>query len=119
MGNTIQSVTAGVQQDQPRPVPRTGETRRAPPSSQPASPVGANQPGSAKIAAVVEDVNTMVHQFAATKISFHVDEETGRSVVRVVDKETGDVIRQVPPEELLTLVARMRQLSGLIFSKEV
>lgn len=47
------------------------------------------------------------------------DEETGRSVVRVVNKETGEVIRQIPPEELLTLVARMRQLSGLIFSKEV
>jgi len=72
-----------------------------------------------KISDVVKDINILVHQVAATKVSFYVDEETGRSVVRVLNKETGEVIRQVPPEELLTLVARMRQLSGLIFSQEV
>lgn len=71
------------------------------------------------ISEVVKDLNTMVHQVAATKVSFDVDEETGRSVVRVLNKETGEVIRQIPTEELLTLVARMRQLSGLIFNKRV
>ena len=72
-----------------------------------------------ELSVVVKDINTLVYQVAATKVSFDVDEGTGRSVVRVVNKETGEVIRQVPPEELLTLVARMRQLSGLIFNKEV
>jgi len=72
-----------------------------------------------KISDVVKDINLLVHQVAATKVSFYVDEETGRTVVQVLNKETGEVIRQVPPEELLALVARMRQLSGLIFSQEV
>lgn len=71
------------------------------------------------ISEVVKDINTLVHQVSATKVSFDVDEETGLSVVRVLNKETGEVIRQVPTEELLTLVARMRQLSGLIFNKKV
>ena len=72
-----------------------------------------------EFSALVKDINTLVHQVGSTKISFDVDEETGRAVVRVLNKETGEVIRQVPPEELLTLVARMRQLSGLIFNQEV
>ncbi len=71
------------------------------------------------ISEVVKDINTLVHQLGATQVFFDVDEDTGLSVVRVVNKETGEVIRQVPPEELLTLVARMRQLSGLIFNKKV
>ncbi len=71
------------------------------------------------ISSVVKDINMMVRQFAATKVSFDVDEATGRSIVRVVNKETGEILRQVPPEALLTLVARMEQLSGLIFNQEV
>jgi flagellar protein FlaG len=68
---------------------------------------------------LVRDINTLVNQVASTKISFDVDDDTGRAIVRVLNKETGEVIRQVPPEELLTLVARMQQLSGLIFNQEV
>ncbi len=71
------------------------------------------------ISSVVKELNMMVKQFAATKVSFDVDEATGRSIVRVVNKETGEVVRQLPPEVLLTLVARMEQLSGLIFNQEV
>ena len=75
--------------------------------------------GAGEISEVVKEINHLVHQVASTKISFDVDEETGRTVIRVVDKETGEIIRQVPTEELLTLVARMEQLSGLIFNQEV
>lgn len=75
--------------------------------------------GAGKISEVVKEINHMVQQVATTKVSFDVDEATGRTVIRVVDKETGEVVRQVPTEELLTLVARMEQLSGLIFNQEV
>ena len=71
------------------------------------------------ISGVVSAVNDLVHQVSATKITFAVDEATGQTVVRVLDKETGEIIRQLPPEELLILVAKMEQLSGLIFNQEV
>ena len=35
------------------------------------------------------------------KLSFRVDEATNEVVVSVIDPETKDVIRQIPPEELL------------------
>lgn len=73
---------------------------------------------SGDILEVVQDINGLLREVAATKVVFDVDEATGRSIVRVVNKETGEVLRQVPPEELLTLVARMEQLSGLIFNQE-
>lgn len=129
MVDSIQNVTAVVKQD-PN-ASKTGQVDRdrspgkdkAPREVTGGSGVTTER-GSApgiggNISEVVKDLNTMVHQVATTKVSFDVDEETGLSVVRVLNKETGEVIRQVPTEELLTLVARMRQLSGLIFNKKV
>ena len=36
-------------------------------------------------------------------------------MIRVVDSETGKLVRQIPPEEVLTLVARFRECqAGLV-----
>ena len=129
MVDSIQNVTAVVKQD-PN-ASKTGQVDRDQSPGKDKAPQevtgGSGEtteresaPGiGGNISEVVKDLNTMVHQVATTKVSFDVDEETGLSVVRVLNKETGEVIRQVPTEELLTLVARMRQLSGLIFNKKV
>ena len=71
------------------------------------------------ISDVVTTLNEFVNQVGGTKIAFDVDEATGHSVVKVLNKETGELIRQVPPEQLLALMAKMEQLSGLIFNREV
>jgi flagellar protein FlaG len=40
------------------------------------------------------------------------DEATGRLGMRVIDKQTGEVLRQIPPEELLTMIARLKESIG-------
>ncbi|MCK4577870.1 MAG: flagellar protein FlaG [Candidatus Marinimicrobia bacterium] len=75
--------------------------------------------GTGDVPGVVRDINSFVSQVSATKVTFDVDDETGRHVVRVLNKETGDVIRQLPPEALLNLMAKMKKLTGLIFNEEV
>jgi len=47
-------------------------------------------------------------------VRFEKDKETESLVVKVVDRESGEVIRQVPPEELLSLSKRLRELQGNI-----
>ncbi len=74
--------------------------------------------GATDVATVVTALNNLVNQVAATKITFDVDENTGEQIIRVLNKETGEVLRQVPAEDLLNLAARMEQLKGLIFSEE-
>ena len=54
----------------------------------------------------------------ATRLNFSVDEETGSFVVKVIDSETGDVLRQIPPEEMLNLRASLAELVGVLFDKE-
>jgi flagellar protein FlaG len=118
MIDTIQNVT-GIEQtpvsSTPRPIPSGKAKARA------AEPVGGPAPplrSAGGLSDLVNDINDLVYELSATKVTFDVDDATGRHVVRVLNKETGDVIRQLPPEALLNLVARMRQLSGLIFNEE-
>jgi flagellar protein FlaG len=44
-------------------------------------------------------------------LQFQVDEELGVTIVRVVDTETDELIRQFPPEELINLSRRLKELN--------
>ena len=44
-------------------------------------------------------------------LQFKIDEELGVTIVRVVDKETDELIRQFPPEELINLSRRLKELN--------
>jgi flagellar protein FlaG len=62
----------------------------------------------------VGQLNELV-QAIRRELEFSVDEQSGRTVITVVDAETREVIRQIPPEEVLTLVGRLgRPEPGLI-----
>ncbi len=52
-------------------------------------------------------------------LHFTVDEESGETIVRVVDSETDEVIRQIPSEELLTIAERLRSSAGALLSDQV
>jgi len=52
-------------------------------------------------------------------IQFSVDDDTHDIVVSLVDKESGKVIRQLPPESVLRLREHMADVSGLIVEEEV
>lgn len=42
---------------------------------------------------------------------FSIHEGTGEIVVKLEDINTGEVIREIPPEKLLDLVAKMREMA--------
>ena len=59
-------------------------------------------------------------------LTFSIDENTERSVVTVLDSDSGDVIRQIPSEELLVLAERIQELQedigsrvGVLIDKQV
>jgi len=61
----------------------------------------------------MEQVRQAAHSIAdslklsARNLEFTVDDDTGSIVIKVVDPETKEVIRQIPPEELLKLARAM------------
>lgn len=52
-------------------------------------------------------------------LSFHIHSDLGRVYVKVVDSDTEEVVREVPPEQLLNLVASMMKSAGLIIDRQV
>ncbi len=49
-------------------------------------------------------------------LEFRVDDATGKTVVTVYVRGTDDVVRQIPPEEMLAIAERMREVQGLLFN---
>ena len=52
-------------------------------------------------------------------LSYVVDRETHSVIIKVMDRDTNEVIRQIPSEEMQKLRATMRDLHGLLFKAEV
>jgi flagellar protein FlaG len=51
------------------------------------------------------------------KYSFH--QKSGKVIISVVDRNSGELIREIPHEEILKLASRMEEISGRIFDKMV
>ncbi|MCP4118203.1 MAG: flagellar protein FlaG [Desulfobacteraceae bacterium] len=55
-----------------------------------------------------------------TNIGFSMRDDPDRTlVVEIKNRETGEVIKQIPSEEMLKLREKMAELTGLIFDKSV
>jgi flagellar protein FlaG len=52
-----------------------------------------------------------ISQSIQRRLSFQVDEASGKTVIRVFDRETDELIRQFPPDEILTLSRRLKELN--------
>ncbi|WP_440875612.1 flagellar protein FlaG [Thalassotalea sp. PLHSN55] len=45
-------------------------------------------------------------------LEFSVDKDSGRDVIKVIDKNNGELVKQFPSEEVLTLVAKLSEMVG-------
>jgi len=45
-------------------------------------------------------------------LEFHVDDSTKKVVVKIIDSKSGDVVQQIPTEDMLTYIKRMQELDG-------
>lgn len=53
------------------------------------------------------------------KFEFSIHEETKEIMVKVIDAKTDEVIREIPPEKILDMIARMWELAGIIIDEKV
>jgi len=61
---------------------------------------------------LIERLRGEVKASARSKLLIDRDEEAGRFIYRMLDPETGETMRQWPPERYLDLVAYLREQSG-------
>jgi flagellar protein FlaG len=67
--------------------------------------------GPTDIREAVSEINNFV-QTVQRDLSFNLDETSGRAIIRVVDRDSGDLIRQIPTEEVLAIATLLRDISG-------
>ncbi|HHQ41264.1 MAG TPA: flagellar protein FlaG [Chromatiales bacterium] len=98
---------------------------REPPAARPRAPVrpgdetgrqaaGPQTEDEARVRAAIARVEERIPQRVARDVRFVVDRERDRVVIEVVDREKGQVLRRIPPEELLALADTMEELRGLL-----
>jgi flagellar protein FlaG len=71
-----------------------------------------NEPLNAK---QLEKVAQQLQDFVGglnRNLEFSVDKDSGRDVIKVFDKDSGDLLKQYPSEEVLTLVSKLSEMVG-------
>ncbi|MEJ2726789.1 MAG: flagellar protein FlaG [Deltaproteobacteria bacterium] len=64
-----------------------------------------------EIERILDGLNKSIH--------FEVSSETNDVVIQVIDRQTGKIIRQIPPEELLNLRRSFQEVCGVLFDQVV
>lgn len=52
-------------------------------------------------------------------LQFSKHDESGRTMIRVMDKQSHELIREIPAEEVLNLAAKIDEMIGILFDKKV
>lgn len=80
---------------------------------------------SLNIESAVSEISDFL-QSTNRQLSFSVDEKSDRQIVKVTDSESGEIIRQIPSEDVLALSERIKELQsdvgsavGVLFNKQV
>lgn len=58
-------------------------------------------------------------QQQSNDLSVSVDETTGTMVVRITDNNTGEVVKQIPPKQLMEANISMNKIVGLLIDDQV
>lgn len=54
-----------------------------------------------------------------TSCEMSVHEQTNVVMIKIINKDTGDLIREVPPEKTLDIVAKLLEVNGLLIDERV
>ena len=65
-----------------------------------------------KIVTAVEEINNYIES-TQSELRFSIDEDSGKTVIKVIDAQTRELIRQIPGEEALKVAQKLREGSNL------
>ncbi len=76
------------------------------------------QPAPEQLQRAMESMKKLIEAKAPNSLSFSLDDSTGKTIVKVSDAQTGEVIRQIPSEEMLELARSLDKLQGMLLRQE-
>ena len=76
---------------------------------------GSGQASQESIRKAVENINKNLHDAEAI---FGIHEKTNRVTIKIVDKKTKEVIKELPAEKTLDMIAKAWELAGLMVDEK-
>jgi len=79
--------------------------------------VVAEQPDKKEVEEAAKQASEFVkkfHQGAESSLRFEVNDDIGKMIVKVVDIQTKEVIRQIPSEEMIQIAKTLDKLQGML-----
>lgn len=76
------------------------------------------QQPSASAEAVKKAVEEMNKKMMNSVAQFGIHEETNHLTIKIVDKETRKVIKELPPEKTLDMIAKVWEMAGLLVDEK-
>jgi len=67
---------------------------------------------------ITQELNDQFRIFN-TAVSFSVDDKTGTTVIKILDRETEKVIREIPSSELLKIASKLTEIIGRLVDETV
>ena len=95
---------------------RSGAAAPAEEANAPAEAVDAATP--AQLEQAVREANASL-QLRSVGLRFEVDRDTDKLIVKVVDRDSGELIRQIPSEEAVRIAKVLGRVPGLLMDRSV
>lgn len=73
------------------------------------------QPSNEQIKKAVESLNK---KMAHSEAVFGIHDDTNRVTIKIVDKDTKEVIKELPPEKTLDMIARVWEMAGILVDEK-
>lgn len=70
-----------------------------------------------RVEAAVKAVKEFI-QPMASNLAFEMDDDTGRTVIKITEATSGELIRQIPSEEMLEIAKALDRLQGLLVKQK-
>lgn len=79
---------------------------------------GYEKPTVDEIKSLVDEMNQLA-KVSNTRVSFGYSDDIGAMYVKVIDSETGQLIRQFPSDEAIRFASKMREWVGMLLDKTI
>jgi flagellar protein FlaG len=87
-----------------------------PPVSQ---PIEQTQETTEQVRSAMQDIQEAIKKSTmAQDLHFSIDNATGKTIVKVVDATTQEVVRQIPSEEILAIARSLDRMQGVLLKQK-
>lgn len=83
-----------------------------------AAPQQTAQPAHEDVQEAIKAIKTRVEPMTTGNFEFSQDKETGATIVRITDRQTGELIRQIPAKELINIAKNLDRMMGLLLQQK-